>query len=158
MVHQGDESGLSEQDFNVAVRWARSVANIFKILGTEKTLEVAKAQGERNGAAFVDGLKQMGGFTPENMAKLIDQAYLPMGLINIETKVTPTTLVMTNGKCPIYEGFKMAGRDDEAIGKQCEIREAAVHAKIAEAFPEVTVNFTRNKPDGPCVTVFKVEK
>jgi len=156
-VHKGDESGLSKQEFNVAVRWAINVGNIFQILGTEKTLEVAKAQGERNGAAFVDGLKQMGGFTPENMAKLIDQAYLPMGLINIENKVTPTSLVMTNGKCPVYEGFKMAGLDDETISKQCEIREAAVHAKIAEAFG-VTVNFTRNKPDGPCVTVFMLEK
>ena len=149
---------MSEQDFNVAVSWARSVGNIFKIIGDEKRLEVAKAQGEGNGAAFVGGLKQMGGFTPENMAKLIDHAYLPMGLVNIENKVTPTSLVMTNGKCPVYEGFKMAGLDDEAIGKQCETREDAIHAKISEAFPEVTVNFTRNKPDGPCVTVFKVEK
>jgi len=64
---------------------------------------------------------------------------------------------MTNGKCPIYEGFKMAGFDDETIDKICMTREAANHAKIAEAFG-VTVNFTRNKPDGPCVTVFKVEK
>ena len=149
---------MSEQVFNAAVIWASEMGKIFKMLGTEKTLEVAKAQGERNGAGFVDGLKQMGGFTPENMAKLIDQAYLPMGLINIENKVTPTSLVMTNGKCPVYEGLKMAGFDDEAIGKQCEIREAAAHAKISEAFPEVTVNFTRNKPDGPCVTVFKVGK
>ncbi len=149
---------MREQDFNVAVSWARNVGGIFQILGTEKTLEVAKAMGEGNGAAFVDGLKQMGGFTPENMAKLIDGAYLPMGLVNIENKVTPTSLVMTNGKCPIYEGLKMAGFDDAFIGKQCEMREAAVHAKISEAFPEVTVNFTRNKPDGPCVTVFKVEK
>ena len=149
---------MREQDFNVAVSWARNVGNIFQILGTEKTLEVAKTQGERNGAAFVEGLKQMGGFTPENMAKLIDQAYLPMGLVNIENKVTPTSLVMTNGKCPVYEGFQMAGLDDAFIGKQCEMREAAIHAKISEAFPEVTVNFTRNKPDGPCVTVFKVEK
>jgi hypothetical protein len=105
----------------------------------------------------VDGLKKMGGFTPEAMAKLIDQAYLPMGLINIENKVTPTSLVMTNGKCPLYDGFKMAGLDDEAIRKICETREAAVNAKIVEAF-DVTVNYTNNKPDGPCVTVFKVEK
>ncbi len=59
---------MSEQDFNVALSWARNVGNIFKILGTEKTLEVAKAQGERSGAGFVEGLKQMGGFTPEAIA------------------------------------------------------------------------------------------
>ncbi len=149
---------MSELEFNVAVRWAGSVGNIFQILGTEKSREVAKAQGEGLGAGFVDGLKQMGGFTPENMAKLIDQVYLPMGLVNIENKVTPTSLVMTNGKCPVYEGLEMAGFDDEFIGKQCETREAAAHAKIIEAFPEVTVKLTRNKPDGPCVTVFKVGK
>ncbi len=148
---------MREQDFNVAVSWARNVGNIFQILGTEKTLEVANAQGERSGAGFVEGLKQMGGFTPENMAKLIDQAYLPMGLVNIENKFTPTSLVMTNGKCPVYEGMKLAGFDDEAISKQCETREAAIHAKIVEAFPGVTVNFTRNKPDGPCVTVYKMK-
>ncbi len=33
-----------------------------------------------------------------------------------------------------------------------------IDAKITEAFLEVTVNLTMNKPDGPCVTVFKVEK
>ena len=126
-------------------------------VGLTKALAVTERQGKGNGAGFVDGLKQMGGFTPENMAKLVDQAYLPLGLINIETKATPTSLVMTNGKCPIYEGFKMAGHDDETIGKICKTREDNINAKIAEAFG-VTVNFTRNKPDGPCVTVFKVEK
>ena len=148
---------MSEKEFNVAVRWAGSVATIFQRLGIEKTLENAKAQGEDTGAMFVEGLKQMGGFTPENMAKVIDQAYLPLGLINIENKVNPTSLVMTVGKCPVYEGFKMAGLDDETIGKICTTRENAVHAALAEAF-DVTVNYTRNKPDGPCVTVFKVEK
>jgi hypothetical protein len=52
----------------------------------------------------------------------------------------------------------MAGLDDETIGKTCETREEAIHAKITKAFPEVTVNLTMNKHDGPCDTVFKVEK
>ena len=149
---------MSDKGFNVAIMWARNVGILFKILGTEKTLEASKTVGELSGAITVDGLKMMGGFTPENMAKLIDRTYLPMGIINVEHKVTPTSLVMTNGKCPIYEGYKMAGLDDEAIKKICEIRDGAAHAKIAEAFPEVKVNFTMNKPDGPCVTVYKIEE
>ncbi len=153
---------MSEEAYNVAVRFAASVGGLYKTmiaeLGLEKTLTITDLQGKGNGAGFVGGLKQMGGFTPENMAKLIDQAYLPMGIVNIENKVTPTSLVMTNGKCPVYEGFKMAGHDDETIAKICNTRENAVYAVIGEAFPEVKVNFTRNKPDGPCVTVFKVEK
>ena len=145
-----------EEEFKVAVVWGRTVGNILQILGPEKAIEVAKAQGEGLGTGFVDALKQMGGFTPENMTKLINQAYLPMGFVNIETKVTPRGLVMTNGKCPVYEGLKLAGFDDEAIGKQCEIRESAVHAKLTEAFG-VDIKLTRSKPDGPCVTVFTVK-
>jgi len=87
---------MSEEAYNVAVRFSASVGGLYKTmiaeLGLEETLTIADLQGKGNGAGFVDGLKQMGGFTPENMAKLIDQAYLPMGLVNNATpERTPST-------------------------------------------------------------------
>jgi hypothetical protein len=102
----------SEEVFATAVIWAQAYGEllneVISAIDLPWALTVAKKTGDNMGATFVDGLKKMGGFTPEAMAKLIDQAYLPMGLINIENKVTPTSLVMTVGRCPIYEGFKLA--------------------------------------------------
>lgn len=88
----------------------------------------------------------------------MEQAYIPMGLINIETEATPTSLVLKNGRCPLYEGLKMARLDDETIDKLCTNRESALYAAITEAFSEVKARLTRGKPDGPCVTVYTVEK
>jgi hypothetical protein len=86
------------------------------------------------------------------------QAYKPFGLINLEYVAAPDSLEVKNGRCPVFEGFKMAGLDDETIDKLCRSREGATIAAITEAFPEVKASHTRNKPDGYCALVFQVEK
>ena len=152
----------SKEVFTAAVGWMKMYGDFLREvvaeIGLPRTIELHTKHGETFGAMFVDGLKKMGGFTPEAMGKLIDQAYLPMGLINLESKATPDTLVVKNGKCPVYEGFKMAGLDDETIDKLCTNREGAVYAAITEVFPEVKASMTRNKPDGYCTFVYKVGK
>ena len=52
---------------------------------------------------------------------------------------------------------RLASLSDETIEKLCTSREGALQAAITEAFPEVKASGTRNKPDGYCTAVFKVE-
>jgi len=86
----------SEEVFNAAVGWANGMGTIFRELiaevGLTQTLVVAEKHGEDMGAGFVNELEKLGGFTPEAMSKLKEHTYLPMGLINIEIKATPTSL------------------------------------------------------------------
>ena len=52
-------------------------------------------------------------FVPEAFAAFMGSRYEQRGVINLEIETTPDSLVLKNGRCPIYDGFKMAGLDDE---------------------------------------------
>ncbi len=152
----------SEEVFTTAMNWAKMYGDFLKEvvaeMGLPRTIALHRKHGENSGAMFVSELKKMVGFDLEALGMMIEQAYKPLGMINFEIEATPNSLVAKNGKCPIYEGFKMAGLDDETIEKLCTSREGALQAAITEVFPEVKASGTRNKPDGYCTAVFKVEK
>ena len=152
----------SEDIFKTATAWTTFYGQFLKEvideIGLPRTLVLHRKHGENAGAMFASELKKLGAFKPEALGKMMEQAYKPMGIINLELEATPNSLVEKNGKCPVYEGFKMAGLDDETIDKFCMSREGAVKDAITGAFPEVKASMTRDKPDGYCRTVFKVEK
>jgi hypothetical protein len=158
---KGEESEMSSEDiFTTATAWTTFYGQLLKEIideiGLPKTLVLHRKHGENAGAMFASELKKLGAFNPEALGKMMEQAYKPMGIINLEIEATPNSLVSKNGKCPVYEGFKMAGLDDETIDKLCTSREGAVMATITEAFPGVKASLTRDKPDGYCESVFKV--
>lgn len=151
-----------EEVFNAAAGMMMMYGNFLKEvadeIGMERTVVLHNRHGENTGAMIVNELKKLGGFNPEALGAIMDQMYRPMG-INLELEATPDSLVVKNGRCPIYTGWKMAGLDDETIDKLCINREGAVNAAITEAFPEVTASHTRRtKPEGHCTIVFKAEK
>jgi hypothetical protein len=152
----------SEEVFTAAVGWAKLYGDFLREvvadIGLPKTITLHKKHGDNSGAMFVSELKKLGAFNPEALGKMMEQAYKPLGLINLEFVATPDSLEVKNGRCPMYEGLKMAGLDDETIDKLCRSREGATNAAITEAFPKFTASHTRNKPDGYCALVFQVEK
>ena len=147
-----------EEIFTAAVGWANLygefLREVIAEIGLPRTITLEGKTGENGGAMFVSELKKLGAFNPEALGKMMEQAYKPLGIINLEIVVTPDSLVEKNGRCPVYEGFKMAGLDDETIYKICRSREVARNAAITEAFPEVKASHTWNKPDGYCVSRF----
>jgi len=150
-----------EEVFTTATIWAKMYCDflqkIISEIGLPRTIELQKTHGEINGAMYVNEMQKQGKFDPEALAAFMKPGYEKMGIINIEIEATPDSLVVKNGKCPVYEGFKMAGLDDATINKLCTSREGAVKDAITEVFPKVKASITRDKPDGYCASVFKVE-
>ena len=142
--------------------WAKMYCDFLKEviaeIGLPRTIELQMIHGKINGAMYVNEMQKLEKFDPEALAAFMKPGYEKMGVINIEIEATPDSLVLKNGRCPVYDGFKMAGMDDETIDKFCTNREGAVLAAITEAFPEVKTSLTRDKPDGYCTVVYKVEK
>ncbi|MCW4035929.1 MAG: hypothetical protein NWE75_01930 [Candidatus Bathyarchaeota archaeon] len=152
-----------EEVFNAAAGMMMMYGNFLKEvaeeIGMERTVALHKRHGESTGAMIVNELQKLEGFNTEALGAIMDQMYRPMGIINIEFEAAPDSLVVKNGMCPIYTGWKIAGLDDETIDKLCINREGAVNAAISEAFPEVTARHTRRtKPEGYCTIVYNVEK
>ncbi len=152
----------SEDIFTTATAWTtfygQFLKEIIDNIGLPRTIAMHRKHGENAGAMFASELKKLGAFNSEALGTMMDQAYKPLGIINLEFEATPDSLVEKNGKCPVYEGFKMAGLDDDTIDMLCMSREGAVKDAIIGAFPEVKASMTRDKPDGYCTSVFKVEK
>jgi len=152
----------SEEVFTAAMIWAKMYGDFLKEvvaeIGLPRTIELHKKHGEISGAMYVNAMRKQGAFDPEALAAFMKPGYDQMGVINMEIEATPNSLVLKNGRCPVYDGLKMARLDDGTIEKMCMIREGAVMAAITEAFPEVKVSHTRGKPDGYCTIVYKVEK
>ena len=151
-----------EDVFTAAMIWAKMYCDFLKEviaeIGLPRTIELQMIHGKINGAMYVNEMQKQEKFDPEALAAFMKPGYEKMGVINIEIEATPDSLVLKNGRCPVYNGFKMAGMDDETIDKFCTNREGAVLAAITEAFPEVKTSLTRDKPDGYCTVVYKVEK
>ncbi len=151
-----------EEVFTAAMIWAKMYCDFLKEviaeIGLPRTIELQMKHGEINGAMYVNEMQKQGKFDPEALAAFMKPGYDMMGIVNMEIEATPDSLVLRNGRCPVYEGFKMAGLDDGTIDKFCTNRESAVLAAITEAFPEVKASLTREKPDGHCTVVYKVGK
>ena len=160
---KGEKLEMSREEvFTTATIWAKMYCDflqkIISEIGLPRTIELQKTHGEINGAMYVNEMQKQGKFDPEALAAFMKPGYEKMGIINIEIEATPDSLVVKNGKCPVYEGFKMAGMDDETIHKFCTNRESATLSAITEAFPEVKASLTRDKPDGYCTVLYKIEK
>ncbi len=153
---------MSEEAFTVALGWAKFYGEFYKEviaeIGLQRTVTMLERAGKSTGAMFVIELKKLETFSLEAMGKMFEQAYRPLGIINLKVVSTSDLLESKVGRCPIYEGFKMAGLDDDTIEKLCRSREGAVNEVIMEAFPEVKASLTWNKPDGDCLSRFIIEK
>ena len=151
-----------DEVFTAAMIWAKMYGDFLKEviaeIGLPRTIELHKKHGEISGASQVNEMQKQGKFDPVALAAFKKPGYEKQGIINIEIEATPDSYVLKNGRCPVYDGFKMAGLDDETIDKFCTNREGAVLAAITKAFPEVKASLTRDKPDGYCTIVYKVEK
>jgi len=151
-----------DEVFTAAMIWAKMYCDFLKEvvaeIGLPRTIELHKKHGEISGEMYVNAMQKQRAFDPEALAAFMKPGYEQMGVINMEIEATPDSLVLKNGRCPVYDGFKMAGLDDGTIEQMCIIREGAVMAAITEAFPEVKASHIRDKPDGYCTIVYKVGK
>ena len=131
--------------------------SIVKELGMEKALGMHAKQGETFGDEFGKVLKtQLGGKKLD--VKALNKAMMPMMSsfgFDMEVKENPKSLVLKISKCPMYDGFKMAGLNHETIEKMCSAMSKAEYASIKSHYPELEgrVKF-RESPNGSCQEEF----
>jgi hypothetical protein len=134
--------------------------SIAKEVGMEKALKMHAA----NGVPFGD---QMGKTLEELLAgkkvgvRALNKVLKPMmsGMgFEPEVKKGPKSLTIRIAKCPMYEGFKMAGLDHNTIEKMCSAMSQAEYDAINKHFPKLhgKVKFKESSKD-VCVEEFIIK-
>jgi hypothetical protein len=129
--------------------------------GFEKAVALHASQGKKSGAALAGMLKNELGKKKFNLAaweRVYTSYMVPLG-ITPDFKRKGSTLELTVGHCPIYEGFKSAGLDHKTIELMCNQMTALENAELKNAYPTLSgcLKF-RSTPDEPCVEEFVLLK
>ncbi len=153
-----------EQVFNAAMSSMRMYGWIFKAIaddvGLDKALEYHAKQGESFGMIYSETLKQQLGdkaLTTEALNS-VQQPMMESFGFDAEFDVSPTEISIKIPRCPIYEGFKMAGLDHETIGKMCSAMSSAEFTQIKKYYPKIegSVKF-RDPSEGYCLEKFTLK-
>jgi hypothetical protein len=157
---------MSKKDtFNAASVSLAFYAGFFKDVaqefGFEKAVALHASQGKKSGAALAGLLKNELGNKKFNLAawERVYTSFMEQLGIKPEFKRKGSTLTLTVGHCPIYEGFKSAGLDHRAIESMCSQMTASENAELKNAFPMLSgcLKF-RATPEEPCVEEFVLLK
>ena len=124
--------------FNATMSSMSMYGGLFKAIaddvGLDKAIEYHGKQGELFGMMISETLKQQLGDkapTTEALKSVLQPEVEGFGF-DAEFDVSPTEVSIKVPRCPIYEGFKMAGLDHETIGKMCSARARQIHSEIIE--------------------------
>ena len=144
-----------EEAYNATMSSMSMYGGLFKAIaddvGLDKALEYHGKQGEPFGMMIGEALKQQLG-DKEPTAEALNSVLQPMMEsfgFDVEFDVSPTEISFKIPRCPIYEGFKMAGLDHETIGKTCSAMSSVEYAQIKKYYPEIegSVKY-RDSPEG----------
>jgi hypothetical protein len=129
-------------------------------VGLDKALEHHAKQGIPFGTMIGETMKQQLGDKAPNPGALKSVLQPMMGSFgfDVEYTVDPSELSMKIPRCPIYDGFKMAGLDHETIGKTCSAMSSAEYAQIKKYYRNIegSVEF-RDSSEGYCLEKFTIK-
>ena len=129
--------------FNATMSSMSMYGGLFKAIaddvGLDKALEYHAKQGELFGVMIGETLKQqLGDKAPTTQAlKSVLQPEVEGLGFDAEFDMSPTEVSIKVSRCPIYEGFKMAGLDHEMIGKMCSAWYSAEYAQLKKYYPQI---------------------
>jgi hypothetical protein len=135
--------------------------SVAKEVGIEKALKMHAAVGEPFGDQIGKALEeQLAGkkVNIRTLNKVLKPMMIGMGY-DPEVKKGPKSLTIQVAKCPMYEGFKMAGLDHKTIEKMCSAMSQAEYDAISKHFPKLEgrVKF-RGSSKETCVEEFIIKK
>jgi len=151
-----------ESSFDAAASVASMYGAFFRAvaqeIGMKRALELHAKLGEPFGVQIGEELKQkFGNNRPdtESIKGIFQPMFARFGAytrITYDYKVTPRTLSIVIAKCPLYEGFRVAGLDHETIGKMCNAMMDAEQNKAKNLYPKIqgSAHF-KDSPQGSCV-------
>jgi hypothetical protein len=151
----------SEVAFNAAKgayrMYGALLKDIAQDLGMEEAFDLHARRGESFGAMIAEMIEyKLGGeeFNMQAVAPVLAGVAKEGGLF-AEVEATPTSAKMETFKCPIYEGFRLAGWRHEEIGAMCSRHAAAEAAEIRKTYPQHSARIKfRLAPAKSCVEEF----
>jgi len=153
-----------EDVFNATMSSNIARARLFKSIaddvGLDKALEYHAKDGESFGVMIGETLKQQLGdkaLTTEVLNSVLQPIVEGFGFV-AEFDVSPTEVSIKVTRCPIYEGWKMAGLDHETIGKTCSAWYSAEYAQLKKYYPKIEGSLKyRDSSEGYCLDKFTLK-
>jgi len=134
---------------------------VAKEVGIEKALKMHAAVGAPFGDQIGKALEEQLAGKKVNIRTLNRVLKPMMSSMGFDPEVTkgPKSLTIKVAKCPMYEGFKMAGLDHKTIEKMCSAMSQAEYDAISKHYPKLEgkVKFRESSKD-PCVEEFIIKK
>lgn len=153
-----------EDVFNATMSSMSMYGGLFRAIaddvGLDKAIEYHAKHGESFGMMIGETLKrQLGDKTPTTEAlKSVLQPIMEGFGFSTEFDVSPTEVSIKVPRCPIYEGFKMAGLDHETIGKTCSAWYSAEYAQLKKCYPRIEGSLKyRDSSEGYCLDKFTLK-
>ncbi len=152
---------MTEEQVFVATRKVYALyAAFFKAvaqeIGIEKALALHALAHEEQGMASAKLIKEKIGDAPFDLQKLgliLQQSNLSIGINSELVEATGSSALFKNWQCPMYDGYRMGGLDDETAEALCQKGAAAkLGTMLKEIDPRITYRLKsyRLKPDEPC--------
>ena len=155
-----------EEAYNAAVKVYALYGAFFKEvaqeIGKEKALALHEKTHELIGIKTGHMLKEQIGdveFDLKILTNILRKGNMSIG-IDCEMVETPGSLLLRNSRCPMYDGYRMGGLDDDTAETLCKVgAPAKLGSTLRHLNPDVVyqLNHYREKPDEVCEEEIKLE-
>ena len=157
---------MSEQSYSVAVKvyslYGAFFNEVTKELGDKKALALHRRAHEVMGIETGRKLReQMGNikYDLKALAEILRKSNVSIG-IDSQMVEGPSSLLLRNARCPMYDGYRMGGLGDEAAETLCQVgAPAKLGSTLKELNPNVSYRLThyRQKPSERCEEEIRLE-
>jgi hypothetical protein len=132
-------------------------------IGIEKVLDLHIKAHERLGITAGKLLKdKLGKERPDlqELGNILRESNLGIGIESEVADMNPTSIVFSNLKCPLYDGYRLGGLDDKTAETLCQ---QGAPAKLGSTLmylnPDIKyhLQYYRTKPDEPCKEIIELK-
>ena len=145
---------------NIFGRYGAFFKQVAQELGMDKAIELHAEAHRELGIATANSMKEsMGGveFDLETLGPLLRNGNVSHGLLTEMIKA-PNSILLKNSRCPVYDGYRMAGLDNVTAKALCQYGAIAkIGTTVNLLNPKLSYELThyRSKPDESCVEEIK---
>ncbi len=145
---------------NIFGRYGAFFNIVAREIGMDKALELHAEAHRDLGVATADTIREsMKGveFDLGTLGPLLRDGNISHGLVS-EMVETPSSILLKNSRCPVYDGYRMVGLDDETAEALCQHGAIAkIGTSVNLLNPRLSYELThyRSKPDESCVEEIK---
>jgi len=145
---------------NIFGRYGAFFKIVVREIGMDKALALHAEAHKELGVNTADAIREsMKGveFDLETLGPLLRDGNISHGLVS-EMVETPSSILLKNSRCPVYDGYRMVGLDDETSEALCQYGAIAkIGTTVNLLNPRLSYELThyRLKPDESCVEEIK---